>query len=106
MVYFGNQIVIVDPDYQAIPGSRRRVTQFAGLAPLRELLNFMIKGKGEKVGGETCCGRAIHTISIGHTGFGRPRCGMCTKMCGQWVQSFIQAGCPVSWFDGWEVLGR
>jgi hypothetical protein len=106
MIYHEREVVIVDPEYAGVVAGQdqRRVRHMSGLGLLVELLPYMYKGKKERVNGSAAWGRPIDRVRIGRTGFGVPGQQMCNSMTGQWVQSFIQAGCPMEWFDGWEEL--
>jgi len=83
---------------------QRRVSGFTGLALAKELLTLITKRHKEKIGGESCWGRAVEKIKIGHTGFGNAGEEKGATMCAQWIQSYVQAGCPKEWFDGWEEV--
>jgi len=106
MIYCEREVVIVDPEYVGVVGGQdqRRVRNVRGLGLLVELLPYMYKGKKERVNGSVAWGRRIDRIRIGTTGFGVLGQQMCNSMIGQWLQSFVQAGCPMQWFDGWEEL--
>ena len=104
VVYHERELVIVDPGYAGRAGSQRRLNDIAGFQLVREFIPLICKRRGEKVGGEGCWGRAITRIRIGSTGFGTDGQSKC--MSGQWLESFVQAGCPMDWFDGWEEIKR
>ena len=73
-------MVIIDPDYTGKTGAVRRVKDLKGLGLFRQLFRFITGGSGERVSGETCCRRAISEI--------------------------VQNGCPMEWFNDWEVIRK
>ena len=70
VIYHQGKLIVVDPDYAGKPEAVRRVKDLKGLGLFRQLHQFIIGGSGEKVGGETCCRRAVSEIRIRHTSFG------------------------------------
>jgi len=96
----------MDPEHAGVVQGQhqRRVKDMSGLGLTVGVLPYMYKKKTERVGGEAGWGRPIDRVRIGTTGFGVPGERRCNTMTGQWLQSFIQAGCPMQWFDGWEEL--
>lgn len=106
VIYSNKRIIIVDPDYEGKTGSSRRFRDFNGLGLVRQLVDFINGRKHQKVGGDFCCAREVKDIRIGHTGFGFPKQNYCVKMSGQWLQNFVQNGCPMEWFNEWEVISK
>ena len=106
MIYHEGEVAIVDPEYAGIVQGQgqRRVKNMSGLGLVVELLPYIYKRQRERVHGAAGWGRQIDRVRIGTTGFGVPGQRRCNTMSWQWLQSFVQAGCPMQWFDGWEEL--
>ena len=95
VIYCQRRLVVVDPDYQGEIGTSRRLKDLKGLGLFKQLVDFMGVAR-----------RAVEDIRVGHTGFGEPNSGARKRMCGEWVQDFVEKQCPMEWFDSWEVIRK
>jgi len=104
VIYCNREVVIIDPEYGGREEWKKRVRDFRGLGLVTELLPHIYKKKTERIGTESGWGRPIDRVRIGSTGFGVPGELKSTEMSGRWLESFVQAGCPMDWFDNWEEV--
>ena len=82
VIYCNCEIVILDSEYGGPVGVKECVGNFNGMWLAKELLVVMSQRQSQKVSGESCWGRAINRIRIGHTGFEQPGEEPCVAMSG------------------------